>query len=283
MRDSDQSISNSDMVRLRTLIYMQSGINLSAEKRTMLELRLRPRLRLLTMNSYREYCDYVFSPRGQRDEIVPLLDAVTTNKTDFFREPDHFEYLAKKAVPEVMEGIGSGRPLLVWSAGCSSGEEPYTLSMVLSEYANTHPGFRFRVLATDLCTTVLEKASLAVFSAELAAPVPTELRRRYFLRSRESGSTLMRIVPELRSLVEFRRLNFMDSDYGLKEKADVIFCRNVIIYFDRSTQEHILQKLAHHLAPGGYIFLGHSEALSGLDLPLVSVGPSTYRKPHGRP
>ncbi len=282
MRDSDQSISNSDMSRLRTLIYTQSGINLSAEKKTMLELRLRPRLRVLTMSSYREYCDYLFSGRGQREEIVPLLDAVTTNKTDFFREPGHFEYLTKQAIPEMMKTIGSGRTLLVWSAGCSSGEEPYTLSMVLSEYAVTYPGFRFRVLATDLCTTVLEKASLAVFSAEVAAPVPADLRRKYFLRSRESGSKQMRVVPELRSLVEFRRLNFMDSDYGIKEDADVIFCRNVIIYFDRATQEHILQKLAHQLAPGGYIFLGHSETLSGLDVPLVSVGPSTYRKPHGR-
>jgi chemotaxis protein methyltransferase CheR len=280
--DSDQSISNSDMGRLRTLIYTQSGINLSAEKKTMLELRLRPRLRILTMNSFREYCDYVFSSRGQRDELVPLLDAVTTNKTDFFREPGHFDYLTKTAIPEMVKGNGSGRPLLVWSAGCSSGEEPYTLSMVLSEYSNTHPGFRFRVLATDICTAVLEKASLAVFHTELAAPVPAELRRRYFLRSRDHVSKQIRIVPELRNLVEFRRLNFMDADYGLKEKADVIFCRNVIIYFDRATQEHILRKLAHQLAPGGYMFLGHSETLSGLDVPLASVGPSTYRKPHGR-
>jgi chemotaxis protein methyltransferase CheR len=281
-RHNDQSISNSDMGRLRTLIHAESGINLSVEKKTMLELRLRPRLRILTMNSYREYCDYVFSSRGQRDEIVPLLDAVTTNKTDFFREPGHFEYLAKRAIPEMMKGGGSGRPLLVWSAGCSSGEEPYTLSIVLSEYANVHPGFHFRVLATDLCTTVLEKASLAVFNTEVAASVPAELRRRYFLRSLDRSSKQMRIVPELRSLVEFRRLNFMDTDYRLKDKADVIFCRNVIIYFDRATQENILQKLTHHLAPGGYIFLGHSETLSGLDVPLVSVGPSTYRKTHDR-
>ena len=282
MRESDQTISNPDMGRLRTLIYTQSGINLSPEKKTMLELRLRPRLRLLAMNSYREYCDYVFSTRGQREEIVPLLDAVSTNKTDFFREPGHFEYLTQKALPEIMQANASGRPLLIWSAGCSSGEEPFTLAMVLSEYARTHPGLRFRVLATDLCTTVLEKARVAVFNAEVTAPVPAELRRKYFLRSRETTSKQMRIVPELRSLVEFRRLNFMDSDYGLKEKADVIFCRNVIIYFDRATQENILQKLTHQLAPGGTIFLGHSETLSGVDVPLVSVGPSTYRKPNGR-
>jgi chemotaxis protein methyltransferase CheR len=281
MHNGDQSISNSDLGRLRALIYAQSGINLSAEKKTMLELRLKPRLRLLAIDSYREYCDYVFSKRGQLDEIVPLLDAVTTNKTDFFREPGHFEYLIRQAVPEIMSGNTSGRPLLAWSAGCSSGEEPYTLAIVLSEYANAHPGFRFRLLATDLCTTVLEKARLAVFNAEVAAPVPSELRRKYFMRSRDRGSKQMRIVPELRELVEFRRLNFMDSDYCLQEKMDVIFCRNVIIYFDRATQENILRKLARQLAPGGTMFLGHSESLSGMDVPLAAVAPSTYRKPYG--
>jgi chemotaxis protein methyltransferase CheR len=282
MRDGGQSISNSDMGRLRTLIYAQSGINLSVEKKTMLELRLRHRLHALSISSYREYCDYLFSASGQREEIVPLLDAVSTNKTDFFREPDHFEYLKAKVLPEMMQGNAGGRPLLAWSAGCSSGEEPYTLAIVLSEYARLHPGLRFRVLATDLCTTVLEKARLAVFNAEGVAPIPAELRQRYFLRSRDQASKQMRIVPELRDLVEFRRLNFMESDYGLREKMDVIFCRNVIIYFDRVTQEQILQKLTCQLAPGGTVFLGHSETLSGLDVSLVSVGPSTYRKPHGR-
>jgi chemotaxis protein methyltransferase CheR len=282
MHDRDQSISNSDMGRLRSLIYEQSGINLSVEKKTMLELRLKHRLRTLAMNSYREYCEYVFSSEGQRNEMVPLLDAVRTNKTDFFREPGHFEYLTRNAVPELMKRNTSGRPLLVWSAGCSSGEEPYTLSIVLSEYAQSHPGFRFKVLATDLCTAVLAEARLAVFGDEDVAPVPIELRRKYLLRSRDRDSKEVRIVPELRALVEFRRLNFMDPDYDLKETADIIFCRNVIIYFDRATQEQVLKKLAHHLAPGGTIFLGHSESLSGLDVPLVSAGPSIYRKPHGR-
>jgi len=281
MRDRDQSISNSDMGRLRSLIYEQSGINLSVEKKTMLELRLKHRLRTLAMNSYREYCDYVFSGGGQRNEMVPLLDAVSTNKTDFFREPGHFEYLTGNAVPELMKGNAGGRPLLVWSAGCSSGEEPYTLSMVLSEYAQSHPGFRFRILATDLCTTVLAEARLAVFDAEAVAPVPVELRRKYLLRSRDRTSKKVRIVPELRALVEFRRLNFMDPDYDLQETADIIFCRNVIIYFDRITQQQVLKKLAHRLTPGGTIFLGHSESLSGLDVPLVSAGPSIYRKSHG--
>ena len=279
---SEQTISNPDLGRLRALIYAQAGINLGADKRTMLELRLRPRLRSLTLNSYREYCEYVFSGLGQRDELVHLLDAVTTNKTDFFREPSHFEYLTKKALPEMMQGNRGGRPLLFWSAGCSSGEEPYTLAMVLSEYANTRPGLRFKILATDLCTTVLAKASRGIYNVVEAGPLPKDLRLKYFLRSRDRESDELRVVPELRELVEFRRLNFMDSDYGIAEKADAIFCRNVIIYFDRTTQELILKKLAQQLAAGGYLFLGHSETLHGLDVALAPIAPAAYRKPDGR-
>jgi chemotaxis protein methyltransferase CheR len=282
MSDREQTISNPDLGRLRSLIYAQSGINLGPDKRTMLELRLRPRLRSLTLNSYREYCEYVFSGQGQRDELIHLLDAITTNKTDFFREPGHFDYLTKKALPEMMQENRGGRPLLLWSAGCSSGEEPYTLSMVLSEYANTHPGMRFKVLATDLCTTVLAKASRGVYNAVEADPLPKDLRLKYFLRSRDRESNELRVVPELRELVEFRRLNFMDSDYRIAEKADAIFCRNVIIYFDRPTQEQILKKLAQQLAPGGYLFLGHSETLHGLDVALTPMGPAAYRKTHDR-
>jgi chemotaxis protein methyltransferase CheR len=211
-----------------------------------------------------------------------LLDVVTTNKTDFFREPDHFEYLVQKALPDLLAREQLDKGLLVWSAGCSTGEEPYTLAMVLSEYAQLHPGFRFRVLATDLSTTVLAKAKLGVFENEVLNPIPSELRRRYFMRSRDPEDTTVRVVPELRRLVDFRRVNFMDTDFGLTEKVHIIFCRNVIIYFDRRTQENILQKLANHLMPGGYAFLGHSETLHGMDLPLVPVAPALYRRDHGR-
>jgi chemotaxis protein methyltransferase CheR len=171
--------------------------------------------------------------------------------------------------------------LLVWCAGCSTGEEAYTLAMVLSEYAQTHLGFRFRILATDLCTRVLEKANLAVYKSDDVAPVPADLRRKYFVRSRDRGTDLVRVVPELRDLVEFRRLNFMESEYALGAQADVIFCRNVIIYFDRTTQEQVLRKIAQNLIPGGHLFLGHSETLHGLDVMLTPVAPALYRKSHG--
>ena len=282
MSARDENISTRDFGRLRSLIYAQSGISLNAEKKTMLEPRIKRRLRNLNLNSFGDYCDYLFGPHGEKEELVHLLDVVSTNKTDFFREPEHFEFLVEKAIPDLVARNESGRPLLIWSAGCSTGEEPYTLAMVLMECGQRHPGFRFRILATDISTTVLAKAERGVFRSEVVGPVPSDLRRKYFMRSRDRNSNVLRVVPELRQLVEFRRLNFMDADFGLSQKADVIFCRNVIIYFDRPTQERIVQKLAAQLLPGGYAFVGHSETLHDMDLPLAPVAPALYRKTHAR-
>jgi chemotaxis protein methyltransferase CheR len=283
MSSREETLSNSDFARLRSFIYAESGINLNAEKQTMLELRIKRRLRALSLTSFSAYCDLLFDQQGQKEEIVHFLDVVTTNKTDFFREPDHFEYLVQKALPEIIARKGTVSQIVVWSAGCSTGEEPYTLAMVMSEFAQLHAGFHFRVLATDISTTVLEKAKLGVFSEDAVRPVAPNLRRKYFMRSRDRASNLVRIVPEVRALVEFRRLNFKDADYGLSEKVDAIFCRNVIIYFDRFTQEQILQKLAQHLLPGGLAFVGHSETLHGMNLPLVPIAPALYRRVDGRP
>jgi chemotaxis protein methyltransferase CheR len=152
------------------------------------------------------------------------------------------------------------------------------MAIVLSEYAQSHPGFRFRILASDISTVVLGKAELGVYTSDVVAPVAAQLRRKYFMRSRQPGSERVRVVPELRRSIEFRRLNFMDADYGIAEKADAIFCRNVIIYFDRPTQERILLKLANCLMPGGYMFVGHSETLHDMKLPLAPVAPALYRR-----
>ncbi len=274
-------MSARNFTRLSELIYSEAGICLGTEKKTMLEARIKRRLKSLDLTSYSEYCDYLFGGQGFKEEIVHLIDVVTTNKTDFFREPGHFDFLVAKALPDFVARYGNGRRFLFWSAGCSTGEEPYTLAIVLSEYALAHPGFRFSILATDISTTVLAKAELGVYSSEAAAPVPSLLRQKYFLRSRDRDSNRVRVIPELRQLVAFRRLNFMDSDYGLAEKADAVFCRNVIIYFDRPTQESILRKLSHQLLPDGYMFVGHAETLHEMDLPLTPVAPALYRKIHG--
>ena len=278
----DESLADRDFARLRDLIRAQAGIGLGAEKKTMVEVRLKRRLRALNMASYHDYCELLFRRGGNHDEVVSLIDVITTNKTDFFREPAHFEFLTERALPELSARTAGTRPLLVWSAGCSSGEEPYTLAMVLSEYAAARPGFRFRILATDISTAMLQKGLLGVYSAEAVAPVTQPLRRKYLLRSRDTKPARVRMVPELRRAVEFRRLNFMESDYALGEKADAIFCRNVLIYFDRPTQQSILSKLIGHLVPAGYLFVGHSETLHDMDLPVIPVAPALYRKADAR-
>lgn len=277
MSTHDESISGKDYARLRELIYAEAGIHLGTERKTMLEVRIKRRLKDLGLASYDQYCDYLFGHNGLKNEIVNLIDVVTTNKTDFFRESGHFDYLVEKALPELTER-NTGRQFLIWSAGCSTGEEPYTMAIVLSEYALTHPGFRFRILASDISTAVLKKAELAVYSSEVISPVPAALRLKYFMRSRDRVSNQARVVPELRRLIEFRHLNFMNANYGISEKLDAIFCRNVIIYFDRPTQEQILKKLANCLMPGGYMFVGHAETLHDMSLPLVPVAPALYRR-----
>jgi chemotaxis protein methyltransferase CheR len=276
------SLSSRDLNRLCRLIYDQSGITLSPEKQIMLEGRLKRRLTSLNLSSYREYCDYLFDGHGHdAEEMVHLIDAVTTNKTDFFREKTHFDFLAEKLLPDFSAHEGAARDLLIWSAGCSTGEEPYTLAMVLSEYHQSHPGFRFRVLATDISTAVLAKAEQGVFPSDVVRPVPADLRRKYFMRSRDRESNLLRVVPELRQTIEFRRLNLME-DFGMTERADAIFCRNVIIYFDRPTQEKLFHKFTRQLVDGGYMFVGHSESLHHMDVPLVPVAPALYRKTDAR-
>ena len=207
-----------------------------------------------------------------------MIDAVTTNKTDFFREPDHFDFLISTALPDLETRRGINRRALIWSAGCSTGEEPYTLAMVLSEYSQNRSGFGFEVLATDISTAVLAKARAGIFRAEAVRPVPPDLRKRYLMRSRDPASDLVRVAPELRAKIAFRRLNFMESDYRMAEAPEIIFCRNVIIYFDRPTQVRLLQRLTRQLAPGGYFFAGHSESLQNMDLPLAAAGPAVYRK-----
>jgi chemotaxis protein methyltransferase CheR len=281
MSAHEETLSGRDFSRLCAFIYSEAGICLSAEKKTMLEGRLKRRLRELEIASYKQYCEYLFGEEGRRQELTSFIDVVTTNKTDFFREPKHFDYLTQSALPDLAARSG-GQSSLLWSAGCSSGEEPYTLAMVLSEYAEAHPGFRFRILATDISTKVLARAELGIYAADTVEPVPQPMRRKYLMRSRERDADRVRIVPELRRMVEFRRLNFMDSDYGVEEKADAIFCRNVIIYFDRPTQQKILGRLSSCLKPGGYLFVGHSETLHDMNLPLEALGPALYRRVNGR-
>lgn len=274
-------LTRQEFQALSQFIYAEIGIKMPEVKRTMLTGRLQKRLRALKLSNYREYCEFLFSREGMESELVHLFDVVTTNKTDFFREPGHFDYLVRETLPELIgRGIGGRRKVRLWSAGCSTGEEPYTLAMVLSEYREAHPelGFQFDILATDISTRVLDIARRAVYRDDRIDPIPPPLRRKYLLRSKDHQSGLVRIAPEVRQAVRFGRLNFMDDEFGLGEPVDIVFCRNVIIYFDKETQERLMHKFCRHMTAGGYLFLGHSESLHGFDVPLTQIAPTVYRK-----
>ncbi len=269
-------LSNHDFERLSAYLNHKVGIKLPANKRTMLAGRLSKRLRALELDSLSAYCDYLFSPEGMKHEVVHLIDAITTNKTDFFREPIHFEYLRDNVLPRM---VGKGkRHLRVWSAACSTGEEPYTLAMILAEYQRQVPGFSFEVLATDICTKVLETARQGTYSLESVAPVPLALRKRYLLRGKGEFQDQVRIAPEAQDRVCFGRLNFMAADYKLPSRQQIIFCRNVLIYFDHPTQEQVINKLCRYLEPDGYLFLGHSESIMGYQVPLTQEAPTIHRR-----
>lgn len=277
-----QKLSNRDFQRLGNFIESHYGIKMPPGKKELLEARLRKRLRALQLETFTDYIDYVFSEDGADNELIHMLDAVTTNKTDFFRGPDHFEFLVHRVLPELIsvEGAGVARNLMVWSAGCSSGEEPYTLAMVIDEFKTRVPGLqlRYTILGTDLSTQVLSRGVRAVYSEDKVEPVPRTLIHKYFMRSKDRTKRIMRIVPELRRHVRFRRLNLLEEDFGMREPVDIVFYRNVMIYFERPTQKAILNKIISCIRPGGYLFIGHSETLSGLGLPLYQVAPTVYRK-----
>jgi chemotaxis protein methyltransferase CheR len=270
-------MSDKDFSRFSQFIYQNVGIKLPPSKKTMIEARLQKRLRILKIATHDEYINYLFSKEGMELELINLIDVVTTNTTDFFREPQHFDILARTVLPEWVERHGRYKTLKIWSAGCSTGMEPYTLAIVLSEFEAKHPGFKWQILATDISTQALQTAVRAVYDEARIEPVPKHLKTKYFLRSKDRAARLVRVAPEQRRAVEFRRLNFME-EFSFREPLHIIFCRNVVIYFDKPTQERLFNKFCTQLAPGGFLFIGHSESLSGMTLPLKQVAPTVYRR-----
>jgi chemotaxis protein methyltransferase CheR len=267
-------MTDKELKQFSEFIYSELGIKITQTKKTMLQARLQRRLRTLNMKSYGQYLEYLQSLKGLEVELPQMVDAVTTNTTSFFREPKHFDYLSQIILPQ-WQKKHPGRTFAVWNAGCSSGEEPYTTAMTLMDYHERVSPLRFTIVATDISTDILKKAARAVYEDEKIGTIPVEFRRKYLLRSKDRSRRMVRIIPELRDTVSFRRLNFMD-DFQFREKMDLIFCRNVMIYFDKKTQNELVQKFCNHLEPGGYLFIGHSESLAGTDLPLKQMAPATY-------
>ena len=262
--------------RFRAYIEDGVGIKMPDVKKTMLQSRFQKRLRCLGLRDYDAYCDLVFGPDGNQ-ELQNMIDVVTTNKTDFFREPSHFHYLVEKTLPAMAAGKKSGGTN-VWCAGCATGEEAYTLAMVLSEYKAACSEFDFSILATDISSKVLKEAVLGIYQQNDVEPVPHSLKKKYLLRSKDKREKKIRVKPELRSRVRFRQLNFMSGDFGIHTVFDIIFCRNVLIYFNKKNQEGIVNRLCRQLKSGGYLFIGHSETLGGLRVPLKQEAATIYRK-----
>ncbi|MFP4018523.1 MAG: CheR family methyltransferase [Bacteroidales bacterium] len=271
-------LSDSEFSRLSRFITEHAGIKLPEAKKVMLQSRLQKRLRHHGMTSYKDYIEYVFSETGLQNEIIHMLDVVSTNKTDFFREPVHFEFMEKTVLPEYVDNYPLHRTMKIWSAGCSSGEEVYTIAMTIEEFKEQYPELTYSILGTDISTDILQKALNAVYKEEKVETVPLQLKKKYLLRSKDRTKRKVKIVQDLRRKAHFRRLNFMDTSYDISEIFDVIFCRNVLIYFNRDTQEKVIQRLCRKLKTGGYFFIGHSESIMGMDVPLKQIRPTIFMR-----
>jgi chemotaxis protein methyltransferase CheR len=267
--------SRQPLVALGELVERQTGIRMPPEKHSLLGSRLERRLRTLGLDSLRAYWSHL--QQSGDAELTQLIDIATTNKTDFYREPAHFEYLQRVVLPKLLHAANSSR-LRLWCAGCASGEEPYTLAMTLSEVQREHPGFDFRILATDISTRALAHARLGIYREAETEALPKLWRERYVALSKDRSQMLSRVRPELRSRVSFHRLNFMEQQYPVQRDFHVIFFRNVSIYFERPVQQSVVAKLASHLLRGGHLFMGHSESLQCRIQGLRSVGASIFER-----
>ncbi len=260
-----------------------TGVSLSLDKLPMMQVRLSARLRVLELSSFKDYCTLLsMSTPAGLSERQAFVDAITTHKTDFFREPEHFVYLVEKVLPQLKKTyeFSEVQPLLLWSAASSSGEEAYTMAMALADGADYNIANSFHILATDVAVDCVNIGVRAVYKELDISPVPLPLRQKYLLKSKDPRRSAIRIAPELRARVEFKRLNLMSQSYDVPMQH-VIFLRNVLIYFERDVQAAVVTKLAQRLLPGGYLFLSHTENVQGLDIPLDVIAPSILRRSSG--
>ncbi|MBN9117979.1 MAG: hypothetical protein J0I06_02225 [Planctomycetes bacterium] len=264
------AIRDDEFEAVRRLLYDRTGIALGDSKRDMVCSRLAKRLRHHGLASFTDYLRLV---RAADDEGQEFINCLTTNKTDFFREAHHFQFLRDTVIPGAR---AKGRRLRIWSAGCSTGEEPYTLALTLREHCPAAEGWDVRVLASDIDTAVLAAAERGVYDAD-RADVPPELLRKYFLRGTGPRAGQVAVRPELRDLIAFRQINLTADPWPIRTRFDVIFCRNVVIYFDRDTQRRLLTRFAEHLAPDGYLFMGHSENIHWMADTFAPLGGTVYR------
>lgn len=273
MSVNEFDFSDKDFQRVKAMVYQFAGIDLNESKKNLVYNRLAKRIRTLGMNRFSEYLDYV-EAQGE-EEFVNLINAITTNLTFFFREIHHFEYLASHVIPHLLEKNKATKKIRIWSAGCSTGEEPYSLAIVLREVVPA--GWDARVLATDLDTTVVDTAQNGVYNVERLKGVSEARKKRWFLKGSGERSGLVKVKPELQQIIDFGQINLM-NDWPIRDKIDVIFCRNVVIYFDKPTQSRLFNRYADLLPDDGHLFIGHSESLYKVCDRFELLGQTIYRK-----
>lgn len=282
MEGFDIHMNERERSAISSFIEGEFGIKMPPVKKVMLTSRLGKRLKVLGLKSYSEYYDYIRSAEGMRGELFIFTDLVSTHETSFFREPQHFEYLFNNVLPELAGSNGAGmrRPLLVLSAACSTGEEVYTIAMTAEEFRRSGDMSRYtyRITGADISKRVVDDASRGVYNESKISNLPNHYRKKYFMSGKGPKSGFVRVVPELRARTEYCTMNLMDAAYPFSEKFDIIFCRNALIYFDRPNQEKILMRLLGCLHKNGYLFIGHSETMTGYDLPVRCVEPTVYRR-----
>jgi len=263
------SLSSREFELIRELAYRACGLDLKRGKEQLVSARLGKIIRHLKLRSFRDYYEWVVEDKSGR-ALTSMIDALTTNFTSFFRENAHFDFLRNGILPE----LGSTRQIRIWSAACSTGEEPYSLAMCVLDAL---PKVDLKILATDISTRVLSAAERGLFDAERTEKLGMNMARKYFLRGQGQYQGWYRVRPEVRGLIQFRRLNLIEDvpDVGM---FDLISCRNVMIYFDRQTQQEVVSKLSAHIRCGGYLFIGHSESLNGMGHALQYVAPAIYHK-----
>jgi chemotaxis protein methyltransferase CheR len=266
-------LTDKEFEQFQSLIYQQVGINLDAPKKTLVVSRLSKRLRELNLPSFQAYYDCV-SREGGEEELIQLLDLISTNKTDFFREAIHFDFLKEKILPFLQKT----KLLRIWSSASSSGEEPYTIAMTLCDAIPDISRWDIKILASDISTRVLSKAASGMYEEERIRQLPKEVVLRHFLRGKGPQSGKYKVRPNVAKLVAFRRINLMDPTFPIRSPLDVIFCRNVMIYFDRPTQTKLMEKFYRYLRPGGFLFIGHSESLQWVEHQFTYLCPTIYQK-----
>jgi chemotaxis protein methyltransferase CheR len=264
----------SDYDLIVTLVHERSRIRLHDGKQALIRARLGKRMRALGYDSFHDYCNYLRAGTDEQ-ELNRVVDALTTNFTSFLRERDHFDFLVQNALPELL--TKGPQRFRIWSAACATGEEPYTLGFYLAESFPIHSGWDWRILATDLSTRALEKAVAGIYADSRLSDIPPEWQRRYFQAGHGAWAGQYRVKPALRERVDFQQLSLL-GNYGFTHTFEVIFCRNVMIYFDRPTQEQLVQRLIQHLVPRGFLITGHSESITGLSNTLRCLRPSIYQK-----